>query len=170
MLFLEADHLYYWLHNVYIKCILYFFFLHFSFLHDLDCYVKSSLSCYLARSNSLMIQCVPVNSPSVLFITTAVVKHCGLEMSIASSSIFLHRVLPFPGGFFVQFFLKVQVSIISFSFPVSWPVPPAFNFLLSLGLRNSSCLLQTNKLFCFHVDNEFSSCVRFWYFPFLFWG
>lgn len=79
-------------------------FFDFSFLHDLDCYVKCSLSCYLARSNSLMIQCVPINSPSVLFITIAVVRHCGFEMSIASSSIFSHRVLPFPGGFFVPFF------------------------------------------------------------------
>lgn len=39
MLFLEADNLYHWLHKVYIKCPLFyfFFFLHFSFLHDLDC-------------------------------------------------------------------------------------------------------------------------------------
>lgn len=89
---------------MYIKCpLFYFFFLHFSFLHDLDCYIKSSLSCYLARSNSLMIQCVPINSPSVLFITAAVVKHCGFEMSVASSSIFLHRVLRFPDGVFVPF-------------------------------------------------------------------
>lgn len=57
MLLSEAENLYYWVLEVYIKCPLFEVTMigYFFFLHNLVCCAKSSLSCYLVRPVSLMI-------------------------------------------------------------------------------------------------------------------
>lgn len=69
----EAENVYYWLSQV-IKChVLNVLSLQVTMiaqlfsLPDLDCYVKSRLSCYLTRPVSLVIQHVSANSPLVGF-------------------------------------------------------------------------------------------------------
>lgn len=77
---------------------------------------------------------------------TALAKHCDFEMSVGSSSIFLHKVLPFP-VFFPIFSLKCKLSSSISVFQSHDPfhllsaIPAIIHFLLFMILSNSSCLL-----------------------------